>query len=208
MSEQVSTNARQINILSITATIEAALAGKYGDGFSVVAKEVRELSTASDEVGKRISALVEDFNTAMSSVIEITEKNAEQDEQSMVTSEATIRSVMQRFQGVTSRLADSAADMRETGTRIQGEISDMLVSLQFQDRVSQILENVTTHMSRLHGRIEHCLSLQDERAMAAELENLEGWLRSMEETYTTAEQRSAHQGLDNQAQAQSSVAFF
>ncbi|MDP4152086.1 MAG: methyl-accepting chemotaxis protein [Bacillota bacterium] len=50
--------AMQTNLLSINASVEAARAGEYGRGFSVVAEEIRELSTKVSSAAKETSILV------------------------------------------------------------------------------------------------------------------------------------------------------
>lgn len=62
-AKMVSKIAEQTSILSINANIEAARAGKYGQGFAVVASQVRTLAMESTKCGRQIQELVERLTT-------------------------------------------------------------------------------------------------------------------------------------------------
>jgi len=206
MGDEVGSIARQTNLLSINAAVEAARAGEAGRGFAVVADEVRKLSTESADTSKKITELVMNVNTSMTTVVDLTDKTSLQDQVSIKTSEQTIHNVMGRFQKVTTSLMDSTSELADAGMGIQNEISDVLVSLQFQDRVSQILEHVIKHITVLRERLELLEAAGGIDSVAPI--NVQSWLDEMESSYTTIEQKQNHRGIDNHNPAKTQVAFF
>jgi methyl-accepting chemotaxis protein len=197
MAEDVAKIASQTNLLALNAAIEAARAGESGRGFSVVADEVRKLSTMSGATGARITEKVRVMGGSMHELIEHAGQVAETERDKIREAEGIVNQVL-------GELAQGVAQMEQRITLLQGSsrevehtVNEVLVDLQFQDRVSQITSHITMDMRRLLER------LYDVEPLDARL-----WLQVLESSYTTLEQSRIHGG-DAQAQVeQSSVTFF
>ena len=140
--------ARQTNLLSLNAAIEAAKAGAMGKGFAVVAEEVRKLAersrSAAEEIEqlnqraqeavaggaegvgsslKNLQAIRERITHIAESVREIGSLSQEQ--------EATSRDVAQRMQQTTGRLAQNASATQELSATVHEitKTSDDLASV-------------------------------------------------------------------------------
>ena len=205
MAQNVSSIAHQTNLLAINAAIEAAVAGEGGRGFAVVAREVRRLSQLSAETGKKMTATVETVNNAIVKTLQVSSQYAKQDEAMAASSKQIIEKVLDQFQSTATGLNDSAEVMRRESQLIQSEISDVLVALQFQDRVSQVLSNVRSDLDKLNQTLE-ASGQQLADGVRPEPLDTEAWLDALTSTYTMAEQHAVHGGEGSAAQAPASSA--
>lgn len=204
MAADVAAIAAQTNLLALNAAIEAARAGEAGRGFAVVADAVRSLSSKSSETGQQMSAKVDIINNAITQLVQAASSSADQDSHSVAASENSIQVVLERFQNITGRLADSADLLKQESYGIRDEMTEVLVNLQFQDRVSQILSHVRDNMHALHDHLLQASQAPDQ----AEAIDARQWLARMEATYATEEQRRIHHGEAAVQQNFQDITFF
>jgi len=207
MVTEVGRIAAQANLLSLNAAIEATHAGKNGSGFTVVAHEFRMLSNQSAETGRNISKKVGLISDAIKATCQAAEASVKQEQGSGMESERLIESVLGDFRHVTGALLGSSSMLREESVRIQAEISNALVQLQFQDRVSQILTNVK-------GNIEHLPAFfEQHRQQCIDYQQLlpldpVALLTELKASYAMIEQFHVHDGENAAPSSQTEITFF
>lgn len=201
MSGEVESIAFKTNMLALNAAIEAAHSGEAGRGFAVVAQEVRSLSSAARETGKRISDTVGVISRSLTEIGGSNERVALRDQESVTESEAHIRTVLERFRERTGRLVAAARQSGAESAAIKDEVCDSLVQLQFQDRTSQILGQVVAAMTHLTAQ-GAALASGEPTAVVGE------HLARMAATYTTEEQRRNHRGERQRSAGAQDVTFF
>ncbi|MEW6765126.1 MAG: methyl-accepting chemotaxis protein [Pseudomonadota bacterium] len=203
MAASVGKIASQTNLLALNAAIEAARAGEYGRGFAVVADEVRALSQQSGATGGNIAEVVGSIADAMNEAVESAHIIADRDHALAQEAEKTIEAVLRRLEEVASALDSSSSLLRDESVGIRAEIGDILVSLQFQDRVSQILAQVSGALGRFDQEVR---SRRGEGAQISAVEARELMCVGL----TTDEQRenAAGRGGSAQAAAAEEITFF
>ncbi|MDE2276300.1 MAG: hypothetical protein KGK09_08395 [Burkholderiales bacterium] len=194
MAEDVAKIARQTNLLSINAAIEAARAGESGRGFAVVAAEVRRLSTESGETGRRIGEQVGGFGQRMQLALTQAAEHAERDAGVIRGSEATITGVIEQVDQAVGQLHARAAELGQRSQAVRTQVEALMVAFQFQDRVHQILDQVTASIHSGLARLQQALAAGEPPAAAE-------WSALLSAGYTTDEQRAIGCGEPRQPAA-------
>jgi methyl-accepting chemotaxis protein len=176
MAADVGSIAAQTNLLALNAAIEAARAGESGRGFAVVATEVRMLSQRSAETGKRISERVGQIASVMNTTLNSAEDATKQDANSVNLSGELVEHVLSHVR----KLGDSADAMNQHGMVVRGEVEQLLIAMQFQDRVSQILEGARSNMQLMEQTLHQ---LAEESAPSSQ-----EWLQAFNQTSRMDEQ--------------------
>ncbi|MDD5349958.1 MAG: methyl-accepting chemotaxis protein [Chthoniobacteraceae bacterium] len=123
--------ADQTNLLSLNAAIEAEKAGEYGQGFAVVATEIRRLADQTAVATYDIEQMVKEMQSAVSAGVMGMDKFAEEvrrgnEEVCGVT--AQLAQIIQQVQALTPRFESVNEGMQMQSTAA-GQISDALTQL-------------------------------------------------------------------------------
>jgi methyl-accepting chemotaxis protein WspA len=123
--------ADQTNLLSLNAAIEAEKAGEFGQGFAVVATEIRRLADQTAVATYDIEQMVKEMQSAVSAGVMGMDKFAEEvrrgnEEVCGVT--AQLVQIIQQVQALTPRF-ESVNDGMQTQSAAAGQISEALTQL-------------------------------------------------------------------------------
>ncbi|MGB0128211.1 MAG: methyl-accepting chemotaxis protein [Rhodocyclaceae bacterium] len=207
MAQDVAEIASRTNLLALNAAIEAARAGEAGRGFSVVADEVRKLSNLSGETGRHISEKTEIIAEAMKKTLQMANESAQQDDVALKHGETAIHDVVSGFNSAAEQLSASTQILKQESRGVRDEVTEVMINLQFQDRVNQILGHVTDNMARYRQFMDEQRARIDEGHLPEPFA-IDAWLEEMERSYTTEEQRQNHTGGQSSLPQESEITFF
>jgi len=206
MAESVEKIASQTNLLALNAAIEAARAGELGRGFAVVADEVRSLSQQSGQTGLEITELVNNVSQAMDAALKHVDDMSVDDVKIESNAKASVNDVLNELQDANAGLIDSSKILENNSKGIREEIFEVLQTLQFQDRITQILTHVQGSFNVLGQEIDDCQQKRvNGEVVSIDERKVMGYLKS---GYATKEQHILHEGGEASGPESESIDFF
>jgi methyl-accepting chemotaxis protein len=132
---------RQTRLLALNAAIEAQMAGEAGDGFAVVAAEVKSLSGDIQNLSSHMEHCLRDIAESVTQSYASLKASAEIDMSENILLRAKVSDIMDSICEQNIAFQAMLQDASATSRDIAQTIAQTVVSLQFQDRVCQYLRN-------------------------------------------------------------------
>ncbi|WP_063674424.1 methyl-accepting chemotaxis protein [Dyella thiooxydans] len=147
--KNVNTIAEETNLLALNASIEAARAGEAGRGFAVVAGEIRNLASHSNQFNDQIGSHVERARGAMEQLRGLVGTMASQDLNVALSAKGGIDAMMSHVTESDARTSAVADQVVEINRGLGSDVSTTIRSLQFEDILSQLINQTRTRLVEL-----------------------------------------------------------
>ncbi|HAC34330.1 MAG TPA: hypothetical protein DCF45_07415 [Gammaproteobacteria bacterium] len=153
--DEISDITSQTNLLALNAAIEAARAGEAGRGFAVVAEEVRSLSLRTDGFSSEIRAVVRETADSMDNAFKMVEAVASRDMNEVIQAKRRVEAMWDSMTEFNQRIEQQIGDAQQIAEQVSEHISQAVVSLQFEDIVRQLLEQVERETADIRGWVSN-----------------------------------------------------
>lgn len=134
---EINTISMQTNLLSLNASVEAARAGKAGEGFAVVAEEIRTLATETQKLTSNMEQFVDTIKAAS--------------QKSVKSASNTVNSLE-----VMSKKINSVWDINSENQQQVSKINDSIRS------IASVSESITNSMTEMENQLKTSTSFMNQ----------------------------------------------
>ncbi len=196
--DMISDIADRTNLLALNASIEAARAGEQGKSFAVVASEVRNLSTQSEEaaiqIGKAIKGVVKQVETQFAD--KLTTSNIENEKGLLANLENQLTSLGVSYEQLDEFKQQILSKVDSISTSVAKKVMELLANIQFQDITRQQIEHVISYLADLDKYVDHIRKSYFNRD-GTDLESGDFNMDYLFDNYVMEKQRNIHKGINN-----------
>ena len=194
---------KQTDLLALNAAIEAARAGEAGRGFAVVADEVRKLAHKSNQFSSQIRGLLADIEVFMARVGSSIKKVSSMDMSVAGRSKDNIRDMWNEMESLNAAAASQSIHISDVSQQVHSLVLDAIISLQFDDIVSQLLVQIQKRSEMLEQYVQSLHDVESDIEIAEGLKRFQRRIESIENAMSAG--RTNFEALDKKQIQQESV---
>ena len=171
--DEISEINKQTDLLSLNAAIEAARAGEDGRGFAVVADEVRKLAGRTAKFNVQIRAQLAEIVTTIDAVGQSVALACSTDVAAAQASERNVDAMWEDMRLINGRANEQSERISSISETIHRLVLEGILSMQFEDLVSQIMEKIGQHSLLLSDHLRTIFELHRNTAKGDALDRLD-----------------------------------
>lgn len=179
--------ADQAKLVALNGQIEANRLGDAGVAFGVVAQETKTLAGNAGTTSESIREMVADLGTALRETSAGLQSQNEKDSKIIAESEQTVSELLDSLAVSHNHMSKSLSEMSSISTQLGQDIAQAVMSLQFQDRVSQRIAHVCEALEFVSANLEPA---SENASPLAKQKRLEDWSQHVRSSYTMESERT------------------